>query len=187
MCYNHKTKYTDWCPIPNDGGWGICLRMWKPVKEVALKILNNGRMYIWRFVITQFFSCGPWRPRYNRVTMYRHRADKSIIGSMFSFFRINTYTKLHKIGTLQYSSHIYCQFQTVFSAQIIIHVLYLMAQLKIYSKRKIASKMQNVFYKNIEIRWRRETLAEIYSACQGGSLRRRLVSVAKRRSDMSWF
>jgi len=23
--YNHKTKYTDWCPIPNDGGWGICL------------------------------------------------------------------------------------------------------------------------------------------------------------------
>ena len=66
---------------------------------------------------------------------------------MFSFFRINTYTKLHKIGTLQYSSHIYCQFQTVFSAQIIIHVLYLMSQLKIYSKRKIASKMQNLEHK----------------------------------------
>ena len=28
VCYNHKTKYTDWWPIPNDGGWGICLRMW---------------------------------------------------------------------------------------------------------------------------------------------------------------
>jgi len=27
--YNHKTKYTKWCPIPNDGGWGIFLRMWK--------------------------------------------------------------------------------------------------------------------------------------------------------------
>ena len=66
---------------------------------------------------------------------------------MFSFFRINTYTKLHKIGTLQYSSHIYCQFQTVFSAQIIIHVLYLMSQLKIYSKRKIASKMLNLEHK----------------------------------------
>ena len=25
VCYNHKTKYTDGCPIPNDGGWwGIC-------------------------------------------------------------------------------------------------------------------------------------------------------------------
>ena len=29
----------------NDGGWGICLRRCKPVKEVALKILNNGHMY----------------------------------------------------------------------------------------------------------------------------------------------
>ena len=42
-CYNHKTKYTDWCPIPNDVGWCICLRMWKSVKQVALKILNNGQ------------------------------------------------------------------------------------------------------------------------------------------------
>jgi len=33
MCYNHKTKYTDWCPILNDGGWGICLSMWKPGKR----------------------------------------------------------------------------------------------------------------------------------------------------------
>ena len=33
MWFNHKTKYTDWCPIPNDGGWGICLRKWKPVKD----------------------------------------------------------------------------------------------------------------------------------------------------------
>ena len=50
VCYNHKTKYTDWCPIPNDGGRGICLRMWKPVKEVALKILKNGRVYITRSI-----------------------------------------------------------------------------------------------------------------------------------------
>ena len=35
VCYNHTTKYTDWCPIPNDSGWGICLRLWKPVKETA--------------------------------------------------------------------------------------------------------------------------------------------------------
>ena len=42
VCYNHKTKYTDWCSIPNYGGLGICLRMLKPVKEVAIKILNNG-------------------------------------------------------------------------------------------------------------------------------------------------
>jgi len=33
---NHTTKYTNWCPIPNYGGWGICLCMWKPVKEVEL-------------------------------------------------------------------------------------------------------------------------------------------------------
>ena len=46
VCYNHYTKYTDWCSIPNDGGWGICLRMWKPVKEVALNILNNGRLNV---------------------------------------------------------------------------------------------------------------------------------------------
>ena len=32
--------------IPNDGGWGICLRMSKPVKAVTLKILNNVRVYI---------------------------------------------------------------------------------------------------------------------------------------------
>ena len=31
VCYNHKTKYTDWCPIPNYGGWGICLHTWIPV------------------------------------------------------------------------------------------------------------------------------------------------------------
>ena len=59
VCYNHKTKYTDWCPIPNDGGWGICLRMWKPVKEVALKIWNNCHVYITWSVITWFF---PWTP-----------------------------------------------------------------------------------------------------------------------------
>ena len=65
VCYNHKTKYTDWCPIPNDGGWGIRLRMWKPVKEVALKILNNGHVYITRSIITRFFPVDPD----NRVIM----------------------------------------------------------------------------------------------------------------------
>ena len=57
VCYNHSTKYTDWCPIPNDSGWGICLRMWN--LEVALKILNNGRVYVTRSFITRFF---PWTP-----------------------------------------------------------------------------------------------------------------------------
>jgi len=23
VCYNHKTKYTDWCPIQQDGGWAF--------------------------------------------------------------------------------------------------------------------------------------------------------------------
>ena len=41
VCYNYKSKYTDWCPIPNDSGWGICLHMWKPGKEVTLTILIN--------------------------------------------------------------------------------------------------------------------------------------------------
>ena len=59
VCYNHTTKYTDWCPKPNDGGWGICLRMWKPEKVVALNILNNGRVYIMQSVITLFFLHGP--------------------------------------------------------------------------------------------------------------------------------
>ena len=49
VCYNKTTKYTDWCPIPNDDGWGICLRIWKPEEEVALKVLNNGCVFITRF------------------------------------------------------------------------------------------------------------------------------------------
>ena len=36
VCYNHKTTYTDWCPIPNDGGWGICLRMRNRYNGVAV-------------------------------------------------------------------------------------------------------------------------------------------------------
>ena len=40
-------------------GGGICLRMWKPVKEVALKILNNGRVYITLSVIMRFFPVDP--------------------------------------------------------------------------------------------------------------------------------
>ena len=59
-----------------------------------------------------------------------------------SFYRMNTYTKLLRIGTQQHSSYIYCQFQTVFSSQIII--LYFMSQQKIYTKRKIAYKKQNL-------------------------------------------
>ena len=37
--------------MSHDGGWGIRLSLWKPVKEVALKILNNGRVYITRFFL----------------------------------------------------------------------------------------------------------------------------------------
>jgi len=52
-----------------DGGWGICLRKWKPGKEVAL-MMNNGRLYIMQCVITLFFARGPRRPRYNGVAVY---------------------------------------------------------------------------------------------------------------------
>jgi len=45
----------------------FCLCIWKPVKEVALQILNNGRMYITLSVVTRFFSCGTQRTRYNGV------------------------------------------------------------------------------------------------------------------------
>ena len=55
---------------------------------------------------------------------------------------MNTETKLLRIGTQQYSPYIYYQFQTVFSPQIII--LYFMSQQKIYTKRKIAYKKQNL-------------------------------------------
>mgnify|MGYP007091356483 CR=1 FL=1 len=41
----YKTKNTDLCPIPNDFGWGICLHMWKPGKEVVTTILNNDHVY----------------------------------------------------------------------------------------------------------------------------------------------
>ena len=51
---------------------------------------------------------------------------------------MDTLTKLLRIGTQQYSPYIYCPLQTVFSPQIIIS--YFMSQLKIYTKRKIASK-----------------------------------------------
>ena len=53
---------------------------------------------------------------------------------MFSFCRMN-------------SPYIYCRFQTVFLHQIII--LNFKSQLKIYTKRKIASKKQNVEHKCI--------------------------------------
>ena len=45
----------------------FCLCIWKPVKEVALQILNNGRMYITLSVVTRFFSCGTQWTRYNGV------------------------------------------------------------------------------------------------------------------------
>ena len=67
--------------IPNDGGWSICLRMLKPVKEVALKILNNGRVYITKSVIIGGFSRGPGRPRYNGVAVYS-------IYSTYFFFKL---------------------------------------------------------------------------------------------------
>mgnify|MGYP007091677928 FL=1 len=60
---------------------------------------------------------------------------------------MDTLTKLLRIGTAQYSSSIYCQFETVFSPQIII-ILKSMSQLKIFKqKRKIASKKQTLEYK----------------------------------------
>ena len=43
---------------------GVFVMYVKPVKEVALKILNNGRVYITRF------SRGPQRPRYNGDAVY---------------------------------------------------------------------------------------------------------------------
>ena len=41
VCYNHKTKCTDWCPIPIDGGLGICLRERGRVKDFDLKQKYN--------------------------------------------------------------------------------------------------------------------------------------------------
>ena len=55
---------------------------------------------------------------------------------------MNTYTKLLRIGTQQYSPYIYFWFQTVFSPQIII--LSLKSQVQIYTKRRIASKKQTL-------------------------------------------
>ena len=49
MQLNYSTKIHLLIPIPNDVGWGICLQMWKPVKEVVLKILNSSRVYITHF------------------------------------------------------------------------------------------------------------------------------------------
>ena len=43
----------------NDDGCGICLRMWKPVKEAALKILNSSCLYITWSVIMRFFPMDP--------------------------------------------------------------------------------------------------------------------------------
>ena len=68
-----QLKTLNWCPIPNDSGWGICLRMWKPVKEIALTIFNNGRVYTYnRSVKRQVFSRGPRRLHYNGVAVYIH-------------------------------------------------------------------------------------------------------------------
>ena len=64
---------------------------------------------------------------------------------MFSFYRMNTQTKLLRIGTQQYSPYIYCRFQTVFSPQIII--LNFISQLKTYTKRRLSSKKPNLKHK----------------------------------------
>ena len=61
---------------------------------------------------------------------------------MFSFYQINTYTKLLRIGTQQYSPFIYCRFRTVFSPQTIL--LYLKSQVQIYTRRRIASEKQGL-------------------------------------------
>ena len=55
--YSNVCLSREWAGLYSwlDGGWGICLCMWKLVKEVALKILNNGRVYITRSVIMPFF------------------------------------------------------------------------------------------------------------------------------------
>ena len=53
---------------------------------------------------------------------------------MFSFYRMNAYTKLLRVGTQQNGPYIYCRFQTVFPPQIII--LNCMSQLKMYLKDK---------------------------------------------------
>jgi len=67
---------------------------------------------------------------------------------MFSFYRINTYTKLLRIGTQQYSPHIYILpiSNSIFTSII---VLKFMSQLKIYTKRKIVTKKQNLVHKCI--------------------------------------
>ena len=60
VCYNHNTKYTDWCPIPNDGGWGICLRMWKPVKEISYAVTSlekQNRSLPTSHGLTRFYTC----------------------------------------------------------------------------------------------------------------------------------
>jgi len=49
----------------HDSGWGICLCMWKPLKEVMSTILNNGCVYI-----KCFSPSGPWQRHYNGVTVY---------------------------------------------------------------------------------------------------------------------
>ena len=82
---------------------------------------------------------------------------------------MNTSNKLLRIGTQQYSSYIYCRLQTIFSPQII--MLKCMPQTKIYTKRKIASKKQNLEHKCVL----HESCKTVRSsACQGRSLRRRL-------------
>jgi len=58
--YNHKTKYTEGCPIPNDGGSGIVYVCEKRVKDFE----QQSRVY------NAVFSHGPWRPRYNGVAVY---------------------------------------------------------------------------------------------------------------------
>jgi len=82
---------------------------------------------------------------------------------MFSCYRMNTLTKLLRIDTHQYSTYIYCRFQTVFSPQIIISNLN--SQLKICTTTKIAYKKQNLEHKcilqescKIVRRWQRSIL-----------------------------
>ena len=55
VCYNHKTKYPDWCHIPNDDGCGICLRMWKSVRVGRFKDFEQ-RSRVYNAVYHTFLS-----------------------------------------------------------------------------------------------------------------------------------
>ena len=52
------------------------------MKEVTLKILNNGRVYITQSVITRVFPRGPRQLRYNEVAVYPHLVTEPARGQI---------------------------------------------------------------------------------------------------------